>query len=393
MKTSLILLLSLFALLSATEPLVVFFIDPTSTPQGFSGDAILVCTPAGRNYLIDGGMLWNDFSDQGWDCGTETILPLLDSLDITYLDGIVGTHPHADHIGGLIAVLNNMPVTTAYDSEWPYGGTWTYEEFLDAIYRNGSNSVTPRRGDILNWGSELTVEVIHPVDPLAQSNENNASITIRLTYGEISFLFTGDLETSGGEDIILAALASGDIENISADVLKVGHHGSYTSTCNSWLAAVDPSIAAICVGRGNEYGHPHGEVINRLNMWDIDIYRTDEDGTFYISTDGEDLYYDSMPPETGGTEPDPPAGFSVYPSPATDDVTFAWDATDGVTAAIVIYNLNGEKVKEITNISSGIWTWTDMRLDNNSILSSGLYAAVFTTSGGETWVEYFAVSR
>ena len=388
MKISLIFLLSLFALLSATEPLIVFFIDPTSTPTEFSGDAILVCTPGGRNYLIDAGMLWNG----GWDCGTETILPLLDSLDIQFLDGIVGTHPDADHIGGMIAVLNNMSVITAYDSGWPYGGTWTYERYLEAIVNNGADYVVPRRGDILNWGPELTIEVIHPVDPLSPSNKNNASITIRLTYGEISFLFTGDLETSGGEDIVLAALASGDIEDISADVLKVGHHGSSSSTCNSWLAAVDPSMAAICVGRNNPYGHPHGEVINRLNARDITIYRTDLHGTFYISTDGEDLYYDSMPPETGGTEPEPPVGFSVYPSPVTSSATFTWDTTDGETADIAIFNLNGEKIKEVS-ATSGSWTWTGMYLDNGNILAPGLYAAVFTTSGGETWVEYFAVSR
>lgn len=389
MKISVIFLFLLIACLSATEPLIVFFIDPTSTPQEFSGDAILVSTPGGRNYLIDGGMLWNG----GWDCGTETILPLLDSLDIQYLDGIVGTHPDADHIGGLIAVLNNMPVVTTYDSGWPYGGTWTYETYLEAIVNNGCNYVVPRRGDILNWGPELMVEVIHPVDPLASLNTNNASITIRLTYDEVSFLFTGDLETSGGEDIILAALASGDIDDISADVLKVGHHGSYSSTCNSWLAAVDPAIAAICVGSNNPYGHPHGEVINRLNARDIAVYRTDLHGTFYISTDGEELYYDSMPPETGGTEPEP-TGFSVYPSPATDDVTFAWETIEGVTMDIVIYNLNGERIKEVKNIISDSWTWNGMYLENGSILSPGLYAAVFTTSGGEVlWEEYFAVSR
>ena len=104
-----------------------------------------------------------------------------------------------------------------------------------------------------------------------------------------SFLFTGDLETTGGENVILSALSQGFIDDISADVLKVGHHGSYTSTSISWLEAVDPDYAAIEVGYGNPYGHPHNEVVQRLENYGALIYRTDQDGTFIISTDGNTL--------------------------------------------------------------------------------------------------------
>ncbi len=368
--------------LYAEDPLIIFFINPTYAE--YSGDAMLVCTPGGRNFIIDAGM-YSGY-DPPWDCGLERVLPLLDSLGITNLDGAVGTHPHADHIGGMISVYESLPVVTAYDSGWPYGGTWTYETYLQAIWDNGSDFVTPRRGDYLNWGPELTVEVIHPVDPLSPSNANNASIVIRLTYEEVSFLFTGDLETNGGEDVILASLSTGEIEDISADVLKVGHHGSATSTCTQWLAAVNPSIAAICLGAGNPYGHPHGEVLNRLHGRGITIYRTDLDGTFYISSDGEDVYYNSMPPE--GSEPS--GEFAVYPSPATSQATFTWNSDDSQHCSIAVFNLNGEKVLD-AQASGGVYTW-NLSTDAG-VASPGLYAAVFRTSGGEVFTEYFTVSR
>jgi len=370
--------------LFAADPLVVFFINPTFAQ--YSGDAMLVCTPGGRHYVIDAGM-YSKY-DPPWDCGEERVLPLIDSLGITYLDGAVGTHLHADHVGGLISVYETVPVITAYDSGWPYEGTWTYETYLQAIQNNGSDFVTPRRGDYLDWGPELTVEVVHPVEPLSPSNINNSSIVIRLTYEEVSFLFTGDLETNGGEDVILAALSSGIIDDISADVLKVGHHGSGTSTCSQWLTEVDPSIAAICVGAGNPYGHPHSEVINRLNGSNIDIYRTDLDGTFYISSDGSDVFVNAMPPDAGGD--DPVNEFAVYPSPATAQATFAWSVEDGQSCSIAVYNLNGEKVYDVL-ATGGVCSW-DL-CTGEGMVSPGLYAAVFRTSGGETFTEYFSVLR
>jgi len=369
--------------LYAENPLVVFFIDPTYAE--YSGDAMLVCTPGGRNYLIDAG---NRGYDPVWDCGAERVLPLLDSLGITYLDGAVGTHLHSDHIGGMISVYESIPIMTSYDSGWPYEASWTYEEYLRAIMDNGSDFVVPRRGDFLDWGQELTVEVIHPVDPLSPSNANNSSIVLRLTYDEVSFLFTGDLETNGGEDVVLAALSTGIIDDISADVLKVGHHGSHTSTCTQWLAEVNPSIAAICLGAGNPYGHPHTEVINRLIGRNITIYRTDLEGTFYLSSDGREVFFNTMPPDSGG--PDPVNEFAVYPSPATTQATFSWDSSEEQDCGITVYNLNGEKVLDV-QASGGSYTWN---LGTGSgVVSPGLYAAVFRIPGGEAFTEYFAISR
>lgn len=376
---------SLAFLASAQDPLVVFFIDPTFGE--YSGDAMLVCTPGGRHYLIDGGMMSTWYPP--WDCGAERILPLLDSLEVTYLDGIVGTHPDADHIGGLISVYGSIPVGTAWDSGWPYGGTWIYEDYLQAIWENGADFVAPRRGDFLDWGPELIVEVLHPVEPLSPSSTNNSSIVIRLVYDEVAFMFTGDLETNGGEDVVLAALATGGIEDLTADVLKVAHHGSVSSTCTQWLVEVDPSMAAICVGAGNPYGHPHDEVVDRLNGRNIDVYRTDLLGTFYISSDGKDSYFNAMPSQGG--EPQPVEGFAVYPSPATFEATFAWDAEGSEECVISVYNLNGERILH-ASASGGFYTW-DLGTPDGGLASPGLYAAVFVPEGGVSYTEYFTVSR
>jgi len=381
-RTAPLLTLLLAFVSSAADPLVVYFIDPTY--DEYSGDAILVCTPGGRHYLIDGGMYstW----DPPWDCGAERVLPLLDSLGVTYLDGVVGTHPDADHIGGLISVYGSLDILCAYDSGWPYGGTWVYEDYLEAIEGNISEYITPRAGDELDWGPELTVQVLHPAEPLSPSNTNNASIVIRLAYGETSFLFTGDLETSGGEDVVLASIPP---EDLSADVLKVAHHGSWTSSSNMWLAAVDPSIAAICVGAGNPYGHPHWEVLDRLAGRGITVYRTDTAGTFYISSDGTDLFYNSLPSQGGG--PEPPTGFAVYPSPAIGWAIFSWDVSGGQTADLSVYNLNGEKILDVM-ASGGIYTW-NLGTADGGVAAPGLYAAVFRTDGGASCTEYFTVSR
>lgn len=258
-----------------TPRLTVFFIDPSHSSY-YSGDAMLLKTPGERFYLIDGG----DRAGS-WSCGVEKVLPLLDSLGADSLDGIVATHPHSDHIGGLIGVLENIPVAVVWDSGYEHSSL-TYEDYLEAVYINGSDFIIPRRGDILDWDDELLVECLHPVDPLG-SDINNSSIVLRITFENVTFLFTGDLQSEGELDII------GTVGDVTADVLKVGHHGSYTSTSTEWLSAVNPSYAAIEVGYGNPYGHPHDEVIQRLDTWGAAVYRTDQDGTFIISTDGSSI--------------------------------------------------------------------------------------------------------
>ncbi len=265
--------------LNEPDNLTVFFIDPTY--GSLSGDAMLVRTPSGNNYLIDGGS-WTST----WSCGEDRIIPLLDSLGIDHLQGIVATHPHSDHIGGLSDVLEEMPVDIVWDCAWTGDVSGAYEYFLNAVAESDAQYIATSRGMILDWDPELTVEVIHPEAYPGSGNENNASIVIHLEYKAVSFLFAGDLETDDGEEVVLSLY---NPEDLQADVLKIGHHGSSDATSNAWLDAVDPAYAAIEVGAGNPYGHPHSEVINKLSSRGIPVYRTDQDGTFVITTDGYEI--------------------------------------------------------------------------------------------------------
>lgn len=261
-----------------SDPLLtVFFIDPTW--GSLSGDAILLRTPGGRNYLIDGGS-----SIPQWSCGTDVILPLLDSLGVSHLDGIVATHPHSDHIGGLIDILGAIPIDRVWDCGWPGEASHLYEQFLEEVGACGAQYTVARRGMTLDWGQELTVRVLHPTSSLGSGSMNNASIVLMLTFGEVSFLLAGDLETEGGEESVLSAFSPSEL---SACVLKVGHHGSSDATGYQWLGAVQPQFGVIEVGAGNPYGHPHPEVLNRLSASGTTVYRTDLNGTVRIETDGQ----------------------------------------------------------------------------------------------------------
>lgn len=265
--------------LNEPDNLTVFFIDPSHGT--LSGDAMLVRTPSGHNYLIDGGS-WSNT----WSCGEDRIIPLLDSLGIDHLEGIVATHPHSDHIGGLSDVLEEMPVDRVWDCAWTGDVSGSYEYFLNAVADSDAQYIATSRGMTLDWDPELTVRVLNPDAYPGSGNENNASIVIHLEYKSVSFLFAGDLETEGGEDVVLSIYNPADLQ---ADVLKIGHHGSSDATSNAWLDAVNPSYAAIEVGAGNPYGHPHSQIINKLSSRGIPVYRTDQDGTFVITTDGYDI--------------------------------------------------------------------------------------------------------
>ena len=364
-----------------SDPLTIFFVDPTYAD--YSGDAMVVQTPDGRCYIVDGGE--RDLPE--WDCGRDRVAPLLDSLEVPALDGIVATHPHADHIGGLIYLLQHYPVDHVWDNGLEYS-TYTYEQYVTAVAQSGAEYEVVRRGDFLDWGPSLTVEAVHPTDPLGQFSVNSTSIVLRVTYGNVSFLLAGDLETADGEASVLQALGQGDIETISAQVLKVGHQGSSDATSNTWLSNVAPVWAAICVGAGNPYGHPHWETLQRLYSYGVEIFRTDLDGTFYISTDGDSLYYNSLP---GGGGPGGPqqAELSVYPNPATEVVTIAWPGE--TTRSLTIYNMLGETVHEASSVTSP-YEW-DLRLPGGGLASPGLYIAVTESGGGERRDRCFALSR
>jgi competence protein ComEC len=233
------------------------------------GDSILIRTPEGKTALIDGG----------YDNGRA--LAYLQAEGVTHVDVMVASHPHADHIGGLVEVLTALSVGEVWTSGATHT-TGTYERFLDAIIAAKVPYHEARRGDVIPLGS-LNLNVLHS-DPNA-SELNNTSVVLRLAYGRISFLFTGDAEHAAEYEMLATVR-----DQLSATVLKVAHHGSYTSSSPEFLAAVQPAVAIYSAGRNNNYGHPHAETIQALQRIGATIYGTAEHGTIVITTDGKNYH-------------------------------------------------------------------------------------------------------
>jgi beta-lactamase superfamily II metal-dependent hydrolase len=240
------------------------------------GDSILIRSPNGMTMLIDGGNSDRD--------ANEVIVPKLREWGADGLDVMVATHPDADHIGGLPEVLENFPVETVALTGQVHS-TQIYERLLTDIRDLNVNAIQTRTGTTIPFDPSVRVEVLGPDDEFVQDDNdtNNASIVIRLTYGSVSFMLTGDAEDAEEGDI----LASG--ADLRSAILKVGHHGSRSSTSELFLAAVDPQIGVISAGAGNQYGHPHQEVLDRLEQAGVQIYRTDQSGTITITTNGSTI--------------------------------------------------------------------------------------------------------
>lgn len=221
--------------------------------------------------------------DAGNNDDSNLVVNYIKSQGISDLDYVIGTHPHEDHIGGLDAVINSFEIDKVLMPKQK-STTKTFEDVLVAIKDKGLKVTTPKVGDTYNLGqAEWTI-----LAPSQEENDetNNASIVIKLEYGNNSFMFTGDAEELSEMEI----LKTGEL---SSDVLKVGHHGSSSSTSRSFLNEINPTYAVISVGVDNSYGHPHSEVIERLTNKNIEILRTDELGTIIFSSDGNNLKYKS----------------------------------------------------------------------------------------------------
>lgn len=251
---------------SAGLPLTVAFLDVGQ------GDATLIRSPGGRTMLIDGGNSSQD-ADQ-------VIIPALQRWGSQRLDIMVATHPDQDHIGGLERVIEAMPVGQMVLTGQVHT-TKTYEQLLTAIRDKKLAAVRARAGTRLDLDLLLTAAILGPTDEQVNSNDtNNASIVIRLSYGAIGFLFIGDAEEAE-ESTILRSGA-----DVHAQILKLGHHGSRTSTSQEWLQAVSPQVGVISVGADNRYGHPQPETLDLLARDRIKVYRTDQQGTITVVSDG-----------------------------------------------------------------------------------------------------------
>lgn len=231
------------------------------------GDAICIETSGGRQVLIDGGRGGSGVLEELSVCA-----PFYDrSLDV-----LIATHMDEDHVGGLVEVLQHYEVETiiaAYDTD-----TGVAASFWEAVAAEGARVIAPEAGTRVALDEEVFLDIVGPSVALDDASDNERSVVAKLIYRNDSFLFTGDVERRGE----YALLSSGF--DLDADVLKVAHHGSNSSSTDAFLAAVTPRVAVVQVGK-NSYGHPTKQVLDRLR--NVRVLRTDENGTISLYSDGD----------------------------------------------------------------------------------------------------------
>ena len=275
----------------AGKKLTVSFIDVGQA------DSILIQTPGGKNVLIDAG-------NNG---DATTIVSYLKAQNISRLDYVIATHSHEDHIGSMDTVINTFDIGQVVMPK-ESSNTQTFHDVLTAIANKGLKPIEAKAGVKLDLGSELYAELLAP-NSTGYHDINDYSAVLRLVYGKNSFLFTGDAETQSESEMLHLG------SQLKVDVLKVGHHGSRTSSTATFLKLVAPKYAVISVGKGNSYGHPTGEALGRLTGVGATIYRTDESGTIVCESDGETITFKTLGSSVQPRAPSStPAAVSAAPS-------------------------------------------------------------------------------
>ena len=229
------------------------------------GDSIFIELPNKKCMLIDAGE--NMYG--------KSITEYITNLGYSKIDYLVATHPHADHIGSMAYVVNHNDIGEIYMPKVATT-TKTYEKLLTAISDKGLKVKSAKAGMNIVDDGDFSIDILAPVT-IEEDDLNNCSIILKMNYKGDSFLFLGDAEKKELETVTA---------DMSAEVLKVGHHGSRTSTTKALLEEVNPKYAVISLGKGNSYGHPHKSTLELLDEFNVETYRTDQDGTIVISTEG-----------------------------------------------------------------------------------------------------------
>ena len=247
--------------------LKVYFLDVGQ------GDAIFIETPNGNQILIDGGP----------DSKVIQELAKVMSFYDKEIDLVVASHPHADHIAGLIEVLKRYDVNNILEAKDLYDSP-QFNEWHQAVTSEHTNQIEAIAWKIINLGEDVDLIILYPLksyDGITLKKPHEANVIAMLRYKNFRILLTGDAEASAEKEMI------NNGQDIDADVLKVGHHGSKTSTTTNFLEKVSPEVAFIQVGAKNRYGHPTAEVLSRLEKSGIKYYRNDLDGTIKLMSDGK----------------------------------------------------------------------------------------------------------
>jgi competence protein ComEC len=241
------------------------------------GDSILVRSPSGETMLVDAG---NSRSD-----AEEVIIPYLRQLGASRIDVLVLTHPDQDHVGGMPFLLQNFDVGTFVDPVQPGTTNRAYAQTLTLVRDKQIKAIRARKDrTVIDLGPLVKVEVLAPEDPLITSGSsvsNNNSVVLRLIHGSVTTLLTGDIEKEAEARLLTQPSV------LRSDILKVAHHGSRFTTTDPFLDAVRPRLGLISAGAGNSYGHPHQELLDRLENRKIGIFRTDMHGTVEVRSNGE----------------------------------------------------------------------------------------------------------
>ncbi|KJS23238.1 MAG: hypothetical protein VR72_02270 [Clostridiaceae bacterium BRH_c20a] len=253
---------------TSTDYLEVHYLDVGQ------GDSTLIMLPDGQTILIDAGC----------NSAGKGVVDYLKKLDIKLVDHVIGTHPHEDHIGGLDVVINSFNIGKVYLPKVSHTSK-SFEDLLLAIKNKGLKVTEAKGGIALNIGDRATAVFVAP-NSSNYPDLNNYSAVVKLIYGDNSFLFTGDAEEKSEGEILLQSRTQ-----LKIDILKVGHHGSSTSTSQPFLDIVAPKYAVISVGKENDYGHPHQEIIKRLEEKGVQYFRTDLQGPIIVQSNGKDISF------------------------------------------------------------------------------------------------------
>lgn len=236
------------------------------------GDASLIQVN-GLNMLIDSGPESNRYN----------IISYLDNLKITTLDYIIATHPHEDHIGNMATIIKKYTVKNFYAPKVTHNSV-CFENMIGSLSDKKLKINILNTSTYLNLGENTNISIFSPPPNYFSDNFNNHSPIIKIQYGNISFLFTGDAESEIEQMVLL------ENSDIQCNVLKIGHHGSSTSSTPEFISKANPDIAVISVGKKNSYGHPATETITTLNNNNVTLLRTDKIGNIVLCSDGTNIF-------------------------------------------------------------------------------------------------------